>query len=373
MADERQPSLGDKTIIEYAKTPNMNKLAKAGRCGLVYTTPEGFPPGSDICNLSVFGYDPRKYYTGRSPLEAVSMGIPLGEGDMAFRCNLVTLSPDGSTMDDFSAHHIDQESAHEAISRLKELFKGDIVEFYEGLSYRHLMVVRGRDLELETTPPHDITGQPIVGYLPKGKDSDYINGIMKKAAQVFSEGTGKATGIWLWGQGKRPAMPTFQEMYGLNGAVIAAVDLIKGIGLCAGMDVINVPGVTGFIDTNFAGKAQYAVDALQDKDYIFVHVEAPDESGHMGSIEHKIASVERIDSIMLPIIMDGMAKYGEHRILLMPDHPTPIRTKTHTASPVPAIIYGAGVEPDGNETYSEFIDPSFELRDGYQIAEMFIK
>ncbi len=381
MSDERQPSLGDKTIIEYAQTPNMDRLAKEGECGLVHTTPEGFPPGSDICNLSVFGYDPRKYYTGRSPLEAASMGIALGPNDMAFRCNLVSLAgslesegfADGTVMEDFSAHHIDNNSAGVAIERLKKLFAGSGIEFYQGLSYRHLVVVRDMDLSAGTTPPHDISGQKIAEYLPKGRDGDFVYGIMRKAGQVFDGETGKANSIWLWGQGKRPAMPLFKDLYGVDGAVIAAVDLIKGIGLCAGMDLIKVPGATGFIDTNFEGKASYAIEALKNRDYVFIHVEAPDEAGHMGSIEHKVTAVERIDSIMLPVITEGLKQFGDHRILLMPDHPTPVRIKTHSATPVPAILYGTGIKPDGNNAYSEFITPSFNLKDGYKIAERFLK
>ena len=368
MADEPQEKLGGKTIIEYAKTPNMDALAEGGEVGFVHTTPEGMPPGSDICNLSVFGYDPRKYYTGRSPLEAVSMGIKLGESDMAFRTNLVTLGDKGTIMEDFSAHHIDNKVAAVVLERLKKIFKDSGVEFYQGLSYRHLMVLRDRLVEAETTPPHDITGRLIKEYLPKGKDGAFIYDIIMKAEAAFTGDCGKANSIWLWGQGRRPALPSYKEMYGLSGAVIAAVDLIKGIGIAAGLDVIAVPGVTGFIDTNFEGKATYAIEALKERDYIFVHVEAPDEAGHMGSIEHKVAAAEAIDSKMLPIIREGLKKYEAHRILLMPDHPTPVRLKTHTKSKVPAIIYGEGIEKDKNKSYSEHIIPSFELTEGYEIA-----
>jgi 2,3-bisphosphoglycerate-independent phosphoglycerate mutase len=347
----------------------MDALAKAGEVGFVHTTPAGMPPGSDICNLSVFGYNPAEYYTGRSPLEALSMGISLGPSDMAFRCNLVSLSGDGLVMEDFSARHIKSEYAAVAIKRLNELFKDSGVEFYQGLSYRNLMVLRGYDLDLLTTPPHDITGREIAPYLPAGEDGAFIYEIMGKARRVFDTDTGGANSIWLWGQGRRPEMPSYKELYGLDAAVIAAVDLIKGIGICAGMEIINVPGATGFIDTNFEGKAAYAIEALKSKDYVYVHVEAPDEAGHMGSIEHKVAACEAIDSRMLPIITDGL-KAVEHRIALMPDHLTPVRLMTHTSAPVPAIICGTGIHPDSNSFFSENIErPSFEITEGWKMAE----
>jgi 2,3-bisphosphoglycerate-independent phosphoglycerate mutase len=259
-----------------------------------------------------------------------------------------------------------------AIERLNKLFAGSGVEFYQGLSYRHLMVLRNRFADVNTTPPHDISGQAIAGYLPSGKDGEFIADIIMKSREVFGADTAKANSIWLWGQGKRPSMPLYKDLYGKSGAVIAAVDLIKGIGLCAGMEVIEVPGVTGFVDTNFEGKAQYALEALKDKDYVYIHVEAPDEAGHMGSIEHKVAACEAIDSRMLPILTEGL-KGMEHRILLMPDHPTPVRLKTHSSEPIPAIICGTGIEPDGNSFYSENIEPSFILEDGWQIAERFFR
>jgi 2,3-bisphosphoglycerate-independent phosphoglycerate mutase len=248
------------------------------------------------------------------------------------------------------------------------MFTGSGVEFYQGLSYRHLMVVRNRDLDLQTTPPHDISGRKVAEYLPQGRDAALINEIMQDSRDAFRQDTGQATSIWLWGQGKRPAMPSYQELYGLKGAAIAAVDLIKGIAGCAGMDIVEVPGATGFIDTNFEGKARYGVDALRDHDYVFIHVEAPDEAGHMGRLDYKLSAIESIDSIMLPILMQGAKELGDCRILLTPDHPTPLRVMTHMAAPVPAIIWGTGIEPDSNMVYTENMKPSFELKDGYKIA-----
>jgi 2,3-bisphosphoglycerate-independent phosphoglycerate mutase len=374
MADEKIESIGNKTIMEAANIPLFDKMASNGTCGLIHTTPDGMPPGSDICNLSIFGYNPKNVYTGRSPLEAASIGVHLDENDMAFRCNLVTLSENGKVMEDFSGHHVSNEAANEIINALNKHFKGSKVEFYSGVGYRNLMIVRDCDIELRTTPPHDISGREIGEYLPKGKGEDFILDIMKIGADIASNiGNSKVNAIWLWGEGKKPKLKAFKDLYGLKGAVIAAVDLIKGIGINAGLDIINVPGATGFIDTNFKGKAEYAVNALKDNDYVFIHVEAPDEAGHMGSVAEKIKAAENINNIMLPILLDFVEKEKNVRILVTPDHPTPIKIKTHSSSPVPAIIYGKNVRADGNKEYNEFIKPSFDFKEGYKIAEFLIK
>jgi 2,3-bisphosphoglycerate-independent phosphoglycerate mutase len=329
-------------------------------------------PGSDVCNLSVMGYDPKKYYSGRSPLEAASKGIELGKNDTAFRCNLVTLSPcseEGRVyMEDFSARHISDELSAQAVKRLSTLFEKDKLEFYHGLSYRNLMIVRN-PVEAETTPPHDIAGKDIDDYLPSGEDGLYLRGIMQKAFEIFDDSLLPANSIWLWGGGKRPSLPAFKELYGLAGGVVAAVDLIKGIGNYAGLKYIDVPGITGYIDTNFEGKAVYGAKALKELDYLFIHVEAPDEAGHCGSIDEKVRALENIDSKMIPALMEILPSYKDFRILVMPDHATPVRLKTHTAEPVPALIYGTGVKADGNAVFSEFIKPSFILEDGYKIAQ----
>lgn len=374
MSDHKIDELGGKTVMQYADTSNFDLMASGGVCGFIRTAHGGLYPGSDICNLSVMGYDPFKYYTGRSPLEAGAMGISLGEKDMAFRCNLVTLTDDRLVMDDFSAHHISGDTAKKAIAALNELFKDDGVEFYAGVGYRNIMIIRNADFELKTTPPHDIMGQEIEKYLPTGKGSDKINAILTKASDIFKDNAyERANAIWLWGEGGKPMLPSFEEMYGLKGSVIAAVDLIKGIGTFAGMNIINVPGATGFIDTNFEGKAEYAVKAFNDSDYVFLHVEAPDEAGHMGSIEEKVRAVENINSRMLPILLDGLRSFGDFRILVTPDHPTPVKIRTHVNEPVPAIIYGSGVEADSNKEYNEFIKPSFFMEEGYRIAQYFLK
>lgn len=369
LADRPITELGNKTIIEAANIPNINKMAAGGICGLINTVPEGMPPGSDVCNLSVFGYNPKKYYTGRSPIEAASMGIDLGPDDLALRCNMVTIA--GNSMESFTAHHIEEKHGQNIIDALNEIFKNDDIEFYKGVGYRNLAVLRNVDLEFETTPPHDITGKDITNYLPVGKDGAKIQEIMKRASAAFDgrTDTGNATNIWLWGQGKKLTIPSFKELYGKTGAVISAVDLVRGIGVCAGLDIIKVPGMTGFLDTNFEGKAQYAIKALEDHDYVFVHVEAPDEAGHMGSIEKKIEAIESIDARMMPIIMKGLEKFDSYKLLITPDHPTPIALKTHSSDPIPAIIYGTGIKADENKVYSENIKPSFNIKEGYKIAE----
>lgn len=372
MSDHKIEELGGKTVMQYAKKPNMDKLAEGGVGGFIRSTPEGYYPGSDICNLSLMGYDPTKYYSGRSPLEAGSQGIELGADDMAFRCNLVTL--DGDIMDDFSAHHIGGDVAKACIDELDAVFRPEGVEFYPGVGYRNLMVMRNVDYKLKTTPPHDIMGQKWEQYLPKGEGSEKLLDIMSRARKFFDGGKyARANSIWFWGEGKKPAMPLFKELYGLNGAVVAAVDLIRGIGKFGGLEIVNVPGATGFIDTNFEGKAEHALKTLEKNDYVFIHVEAPDEAGHMGSVAEKVKAVENIDSRMIPILIEGLEKMGDFRILISPDHPTPVKKRTHVAEPVPAIIYGTGVNPDGNKTYDEFMKPTFFMEDGYKIADYFLR
>jgi 2,3-bisphosphoglycerate-independent phosphoglycerate mutase len=373
MSDYEIPELGNKTILEFANTSNFDLIAKDGCCGFIKTTPDGMYPGSDICNLSVFGYNPAEVYTGRSPIEAASIGVELGENDFAFRCNLITLSDDGKVMEDFTAHHIDNDTARGIIDKLQEEFKDKAIEFYAGVGYRNLMVIRNADFRVKTTPPHDIIGKEIDDYLPRGEGADILLDIIEKGAEVVKSVKSSANAIWLWGEGKKPSLKSFKSVYGLDGAVISAVDLVRGIGKLAGMKVIDVPGATGFIDTNYEGKAQYAIEALKQCDYVFVHVEAPDESGHMGRVDLKIRSVEDINNRMLPIIMEGLKAFGEYRILITPDHPTPISLRTHAAELVPAIIAGTGVISDGNICYNEKLNPSFVINEGYKIAEYFIK
>ncbi|NLV24865.1 MAG: cofactor-independent phosphoglycerate mutase [Deltaproteobacteria bacterium] len=356
MADEPLAELGGKTPLEYADTPNMDFLARSGETGLVKTVPEGFPPGSDVANLSVFGYDPKVCYSGRSPLEAASMGVELSAEDVAFRLNMVYLETgrDGLLMGDFSADHITTEEAAELIATLQKEFGGGKFNFYPGVSYRHLMVWKGGADEISLTPPHDISRQPIDPFLPQGKGAKQLILLMNSSMLLFAEhpvnkariaaGKAPANSIWLWGQGKAPRISTLQDRFGISGAVISAVDLIRGIGLYAGLDVIRVPGATGYLDTNFSGKADYALAALADRDFVFVHVEAPDEASHEGSLEKKLKAIEDFDRHVVGRVVAGAGRYGDYRLLVLPDHPTPIRSMTHSAAAVPYALFSSSGE-----------------------------
>ena len=391
MADRPLKSLGHKTCLQVAKTPNMDWLATNGRPGKVSTIPKGFEPGSDVANLSILGYDPKKYYSGRAPIEAEFRGIKLGPKDIAFRCNLVTLgNPDtnSQTMKDFSAGHITTKEAGAIIKELaKELNTKDIA-FYPGVSYRHLMIWKNGIEKMKCTPPHDITGKKTAAHMPKGKGADMLLSLMEKARAVLdkssvnkkriAKGQDPANSIWLWGQGRKLIVPTYKKKYGLTGALISAVDLTKGLGICAGFDVINVKGATGYIDTNYVGKANAALRALKNCDYVYVHVEAPDEAGHQGSLKDKIKAIEDFDSKVVGTIIKGMKKFDDYRILLMPDHATPIRLMTHTSEPVPYAIYGTDRKSKSSKPrpYNEYICrmkkvDSFEQ--GHKLMDFFLK
>jgi len=352
MADEPLAELGGRTPLEYAEIPNMDRIAREGRCGMLRTVPPGFEPGSDIANLSILGYDPRMSYTGRGPLEAASMGITLRDGEMAYRCNLVAVR-DG-VMEDFNAGHITSAEGAELLRDLDATLGGD-VRVYPGVSYRNLMVVSGAE-GAATTPPHDIVGRAIADYLPRGDDAETLLACMERSREVFAghpvnrrrlqEGKTPATEIWPWSGGKKPSLVPFREKYGLSGGVISAVDLLNGIARLAGMEVIRVPGATGFLDTDYEAKARYAVSALDRLDFVYMHVEAPDEAGHMGSVEEKVRAIERLDEAV-GIVLDR----PDTVVAVLPDHPTPIRCKTHTADPIPFAILGKG--RDDVEVFSE--------------------
>jgi 2,3-bisphosphoglycerate-independent phosphoglycerate mutase len=359
MADLPLAPLGGRTPLQAANTPNMDLVARAGRSGLAKTVPDGMPPGSDVANLSVMGYDPHKYYTGRAPLEAASMGIHLASDDIAFRCNFVTVI--NGIMKDYSAGHITSDEGHELIKALKPLMPSS--RLFAGVGYRNLLILKAGETAI-CTPPHDITDRPIDNYLPRGKDSKLLIELMEMAipilaahpvnAKRIAEGLGPANMIWLWGQGRAPSMPTFMEKYGLRGAVISAVDLLKGIGIYAGLEVINVRGATGDIDTNYEGKVEACLDALNRVDLVYLHIEAPDEAAHAGDLEQKIRAIELFDERIVGPIIRGMRSSGlDFRALLLPDHPTPIAIKTHTGDPVPFAIMGKGIEPDGVQSFDE--------------------
>ena len=360
MADYPLESLGGKTPLEAAATPHMDWLASHGVFGLAHTIPDGFPPGSDVGNMSILGYDPALYHTGRSPLEAASMGVTLGPEDIAFRCNLVALKgdADGVVMEDFTAGHISSEEAAEIVRDLNVDLGGDHIEFHPGVSYRHLMVWRGGEDGMTTTPPHDITDQKVASYLPQGKGSEKLQKLMDSSQTLLArhpinkkreeKGKRRATSIWLWGQGKAPTLPSLKERFGINGGVISAVDIINGLGVYAGLERIPVPGITGFFDTNYKGKGEYGLRALEEKDLIFILVEAPDEAGHMGNTEMKIKSIEEFDEKVVGTLLDGMGRWPDWKILLLPDHPTPIALKTHVPDPVPFALFSSA-EKQGNK------------------------
>ncbi|MBI5562635.1 MAG: cofactor-independent phosphoglycerate mutase [Deltaproteobacteria bacterium] len=367
MADYPIDSLGGKTPLEFAPTPNLDSLAGSGTFGLFATVPPGYPPGSDVANLSILGYDPAKYYSGRSPLEAASIGVKLSPTDVAFRCNLVTLADKGGSviMDDYSSGHISTEEADCIIKSLDKGLRGEGVRFYTGTSYRHLMVWENGPDKLKTTPPHDISDKDIAGHLPKGNGADKIARLMALSQDVMKDhpvnrkrveaGWKPATSIWLWGQGKAPAMPTMKERFGIDGAIISAVDLMKGIGIYAGLEVLKVPGVTGYIDTNYRGKAEHALAALETKAFVCVHVEAPDEAGHNGNLKDKLKAIEDFDREVVGRVLKGLTRFAEYRVLALTDHPTPIALKTHTSDPVPFALYTGGVNAQqcGSAFFSE--------------------
>jgi 2,3-bisphosphoglycerate-independent phosphoglycerate mutase len=353
MADWPLENYGGKTPLEIAATPNMDRLASRGVFGLAHTIPEGFPPGSDVGNMSILGYDPALYHTGRAPLEAASVGIDLSPKDIAFRCNLVTIgkSDADEIMEDFTAGHITSEEAAEIIGDLNRTLGDDGIEFFPGVSYRNLMVWRSGKEKMETTPPHDITDQTIASHMPSGDGAERLNDLMRRSRELLAQhpvnkkraekGVRRATSIWLWGQGRAPALPTLKQRFGIDGAVISAVDIINGLGVYAGLERIKVPGATGFFDTNYKGKGEYGVAALDRKDLIFIHVEAPDEAGHMGAADKKIEAIENFDAKVVGTVVEKMNGRRDWRLLLLPDHPTPIALKTHVAEPVPFIFYSA--------------------------------
>lgn len=361
MADEPLAELGGKTPLEYADTPNMDRIAREGRSGMLRTVPDEFEPGSDVANLSILGYDPRISYTARGPLEAASMGIELENGEMAYRCNLVTIL-DGM-MVDFNAGHISSAEGAELLRDLDAQLEG--VRVYPGVGYRNLMVVPGACGSV-TTAPHDIVGRSIEDYLPRGGDADILLDCMERSRAIFAdhpvnlrrlrEGRAPATEIWPWSGGRRPSLTPFHEKYGLTGGMISAVDLLCGIAHLAGMEVIHVPGATGFLDTDYEAKARYAVDALDRLDFVYMHVEAPDEAGHMGSVEEKVRAIERLDEA-IGIILDR----PDTTVAVLPDHPTPIRYKTHTRDPVPFAVLGKGRDEVSRFSENEAREGSFGL------------
>jgi 2,3-bisphosphoglycerate-independent phosphoglycerate mutase len=387
MSDWPLPELADKTPLQAAHTPHMDVLARLGKTGQAMTIPEGMSTGSDVAALTILGYDTRHLYTGRSPLEAASIGIQLQPTDVAFRCNLVVLGEaDGQhTMADFSGGHITTEEARQLIDTLNDELGSDTFQFYPGVSYRHCLVWREGLLGTKLTPPHDITGRAIAEYLPSGDGAGELQRMMDASQAIFREhplnrqrrqhGEPPISSIWLWGAGKRPQIPSFRDKYGLTGAVISAVDLHKGLAIYAGLEPINVPGATGWLDTNYAGKVEHALKALQDRDFVFLHVEAPDEAGHQGDVKAKVQAIEDFDAKVVGPMLAGLQQHFEaYRVLLLPDHPTPIALKTHVREPVPIALYGSGVEPDAGQTFDESVreQGSLNVQQGTELLRLLL-
>ncbi|MBP6965464.1 MAG: cofactor-independent phosphoglycerate mutase [Armatimonadetes bacterium] len=382
MGDRPLPELDGKTPMQVAKKPNMDRLAASGRVGAVNTIPEGMPPGSDVAAMSLLGYDPHKYYTGRAPIEAASMQIPLDARDVAFRCNLVT--SDGETMDDYSAGHVTTEEARELIHYINDKLHTRMISFYPGVSYRHIMVWRDASPEVKTIPPHDILGKGIAEYLPAGDGESTLRGLMFDSHELLKahpinerrrgEGKNPANMIWLWGQGRALSVPSFFLKTGLTGGVISAVDLLKGLGRATGMAVPDVPGVTGFLDTNFEGKAQYALEVLRDHDFVFIHAEAPDEAGHIGSLDKKIEAIELIDRRLLGPLLEGLREIKRFRIMILPDHVTPIAIRTHASDTVPFMLYSSFEPAETNLPFDERAVEETKLRveEGFRLIELLL-
>lgn len=369
MADYPVPALGGKTPMMVAKKPHIDALAAKAEVGLVRTVAPGLKPGSDVANMSVLGFDPHRFYTGRSPLEAASIGIDMKDSDVSLRTNLVTLSDKGEpfadkVIEDYCADDISTEEARQLIEAVQAAFGGGEYDFYTGVSYRHCLIWHGGTTELgNMTPPHDITGKVIGPHLSTAETARPLLEMMEKSFDLLKDhpvnkarvaaGRRPANCIWLWGEGKRPALRPFEALYGIKGGMVSAVDLLKGIANCAGMEVAEVPGATGYIDTDFEGKAKAALDLLTRNDLVYVHFEAPDECGHRNEPENKVKAIEMIDSRVLPILEEGLEQYEDYKILLLPDHPTPIVTRTHASDPVPYLLYQKSAPKAGVNTINE--------------------
>jgi 2,3-bisphosphoglycerate-independent phosphoglycerate mutase len=363
MADEPLASLGGKTPLQAANIPNMDFIAKNGQSGLVSTVPEGLKPGSDVANMGILGYDPRIFYTGRGPIEASSLGISVPEGKIAFRCNLVCIEND--IMSSFTADHVTSEEGDALLTELNTNFSDSEIQFFSGVSYRNIALMDESLLELTCIPPHDISDQNVQPHLPTGPNEEILRNIAKKCADILSQspinqtrvenGKKPANQIWLWGQGKTPKFDSFEDKYGIKGGIITAVDLLKGIGKLTGLQTPTVEGVTGFLDTNYKGKVDAALDILEKEtgQFVYIHIEAPDEAGHMGDEQLKIKAIEDFDLKVVGPVLDYQKKNPDVSILVLPDHPTPCAIKTHTSKPVPWAIHYPNIEADICDAYDE--------------------
>ncbi len=382
-ADYPIETLGRKTIFEAAHTPHLDKLAYEGIQGLCYTVPDELPPGSDVAMMAVLGYDARKYYTGRAPIEAVAQDIQLSDTDWVFRCNLVNI--DDGKMIDHSSGHLTTDEGRALIEEMNRCCGEQGIQFYPGVGYRHLMVVKGKNFQnVKTFPPHDNIGKAISDILPQGTNADFLTSLIQKSQQVLqnhtvnkqrkSEGKKIANSVWFWGEGKKATMESFQQKYGLNGAAITAVDLVRGLAKLIGFDVLHVEGATGYFNTNYAGKGKAAIEALKEYDIVLVHIEATDEAGHAGDAETKKRALELIDEHIIGPVYGAIKTYPSWRMLVMPDHPTPVATKAHIADAVPFVIVGDGIQPQKKHVFSEFnaAQSGVMVRQGFELMKMFL-
>ena len=382
-ADEPLEQFGNKTVLEAAHIPGMDKISTLGRQGLVRTIPVGMEAGSDVAQMSLLGYDPKRYYTGRAPIEAAARNIKLSLEDWVFRCNLITIA-DGE-MADHSAGHISSAEAGKLIKELEEQLGNEQIRFHAGVSYRHLVVFKKLVFDVQTYPPHDNIGTAIDKILPRGKGAELLVDLMARSQQLFTGhdinkvrkdlGENQVSSIWLWGQGKRAQMEHFQKRFGLKGATITAVDLVKGLSKLIGFDLIDVPGATGFIDTNYQGKASAAIEALREYDIVFIHIEAPDEASHSGNADMKKKAVEQIDKYIVAPMFEALQGYESWRMLVMPDHPTPVRTCAHSHEPVPFALAGDNISGILHTAFSDTnaAKSGFRINNGFELMEYFLK
>jgi 2,3-bisphosphoglycerate-independent phosphoglycerate mutase len=382
-ADEALEQFGNKTVLEAAETPNIDKISMEGRQGIVRTVPAAMDPGSDVAQMSILGYDPLRYYTGRAPIEAVARNIKLSAEDWVFRCNLITIA-DGK-MADHSAGHISTEEASKLVRELQDQLGNEQIRFHAGVSYRHLLVFKGIGFDVQTYPPHDCIGRPIEKILPRGKGAEMLVNLMACSQQLFTNhdinrvrkdlGENQVSSIWLWGQGKKAQLESFQKRFGIQGVAITAVDLVRGLSKLIGFDLIEVPGATGFLDTNYRGKASAAIRALEKYDIVFVHIEAPDEASHQGNAELKKKAIEQIDKHVVGPVLEALRGYESWRILVMPDHPTPVRTCAHSPEPVPFAMAGTGVTSVLNMAFGETnaAKSGLKIDNGFELMEYFLK
>ena len=387
MADLPVPELGGKTPLEAAQTPNMDFMAKHGTVGLVQTIPDGMHPGSDIGNMAILGYNPKECHTGRAPIEAANQGIVLADDEIAIRCNFVTIV-DG-TMEDYSAGHITTKEAALLIDTLNKQIGFPDAKFVTGKSYRHTCILKMREpkdcFAIKTVPPHDIPGKKVKPYLPQGPQSELFLRLMEKSVSILEHHSvntvrldlreNPANMIWLWGQGTKPQLVPFQEKYGISGGIISAVDLVNGLGRLAQLEVVDVPGITGYYDTNYKAKAKYALKTLKKHDFVYVHIEAPDEAGHNGNVKEKVKAIENVDREIVGAFLNHFDEHDDVRMLVLPDHPTPVSLRTHTDAPVGFVMYGKGVARNGASEFNEEVakEKGLLFKSGEALIDFFIK